>query len=628
MDQDEGQSLPGRGARALPGLPLPQRERRALRRAAARCSPLSATARRAPRTRRRAARAPARLRALPGGDARLPGGARGVAGALAPAPLAARSLLDRAHDTLGGLHSRLPGRGGAAAESAVTQVASTGGARGAGHWRGSPSCWRSAPEPRAARRPASAPAVVPAPARPRRRTARSSRASTGSAACGARPRPTETTEPRRPHREPGCRTRARARRRSRAGSRAAGRSAPVEAGAVEYAPPPAPAPAPPRSPPRRRVGRQRRRGVRPVSGDPRRLLAAILSPRCSGPGRRRGRGPPPPERPRGGRRRPLADRTRLRRSPGRTRRPAARPSPPSTTWSATKAERSSRAAERTGPGRARSTGSRPGRAGTYTLEVWLEDANGAEGPPAIDHRCASTTPGPASVEPLRPPGWIGRAELPLASASRHPPGPPPPAGIRGYAISVDRDPEGEPCAATARCSDDETDLRDGIDDDTLVVGDLPEGLSYVHAVAVSGSGMRSAATGTAPLRVDRTTPSPRLAGVPDGWVDRPVELRATATDAASGMRADGAGRRPSPRSASTTGRPRRPAGAGARATVIGSGRPHGRLLRTRRCRQRRRRRDRQRAARTPRPSPRDRADRPRAAGGGLPAAPPTPTTRS
>jgi RNA polymerase sigma factor (sigma-70 family) len=55
-----------------------------------------------------------------------------AAAALAPAPLAAHPLLDRLHEALGGLHARLSGSGRAAAESAVTQAASTGGTRGAG----------------------------------------------------------------------------------------------------------------------------------------------------------------------------------------------------------------------------------------------------------------------------------------------------------------------------------------------------------------------------------------------------------------------------------------------------------------------------------------------------------------
>jgi RNA polymerase sigma factor (sigma-70 family) len=52
-----------------------------------------------------------------------------IAAALAPALPASRSLLERAHDLLGGLASRLPGAGGA---DSATQMAAAGGARGAG----------------------------------------------------------------------------------------------------------------------------------------------------------------------------------------------------------------------------------------------------------------------------------------------------------------------------------------------------------------------------------------------------------------------------------------------------------------------------------------------------------------
>jgi RNA polymerase sigma factor (sigma-70 family) len=56
--------------------------------------------------------------------------APGAAAALAPTLPVTRSLLDRAHDAFAGLASRL--NGGAAADSALSQVASSGGARGAG----------------------------------------------------------------------------------------------------------------------------------------------------------------------------------------------------------------------------------------------------------------------------------------------------------------------------------------------------------------------------------------------------------------------------------------------------------------------------------------------------------------
>lgn len=51
--------------------------------------------------------------------------------ALAPVLPASRSLLERAHEFLVGLHSRLPGAGGAS-DNGIAQVAATGGTRGAG----------------------------------------------------------------------------------------------------------------------------------------------------------------------------------------------------------------------------------------------------------------------------------------------------------------------------------------------------------------------------------------------------------------------------------------------------------------------------------------------------------------
>jgi RNA polymerase sigma factor (sigma-70 family) len=57
--------------------------------------------------------------------------APGAAAALAPALPLSRSLLERAHDALGGLASRFGG-GGGGTDSALSQVTAAGGARGAG----------------------------------------------------------------------------------------------------------------------------------------------------------------------------------------------------------------------------------------------------------------------------------------------------------------------------------------------------------------------------------------------------------------------------------------------------------------------------------------------------------------
>jgi RNA polymerase sigma factor (sigma-70 family) len=56
----------------------------------------------------------------------------GAVAVLAPVPIAARPLLERAHEAFAGLQSRLPGRGGALADPSVSQVAAAGGARGMG----------------------------------------------------------------------------------------------------------------------------------------------------------------------------------------------------------------------------------------------------------------------------------------------------------------------------------------------------------------------------------------------------------------------------------------------------------------------------------------------------------------
>jgi RNA polymerase sigma factor (sigma-70 family) len=74
------------------------------------------------------------LRACPGcrSTMRAYRAAPGAAAALAPILPASRSLFDRVHETLAGLHSRLPGQGGGATDSAISQVTAAGGSRGAG----------------------------------------------------------------------------------------------------------------------------------------------------------------------------------------------------------------------------------------------------------------------------------------------------------------------------------------------------------------------------------------------------------------------------------------------------------------------------------------------------------------
>ncbi len=178
--------------------------------------------------------------------------------------------------------------------------------------------------------------------------------------------------------------------------------------------------------------------------------------------------------------------------------------------------------------------------GSYGAEVWFVDSSGEAGPAATAQLRFDNTR-PAAIEPEQVPSWIGRTAFPLRIRFAHPAGPLPISGIRGYAAAIDTAPTGSPCAAADRCSDAETTLRGGVADDELTIGALPEGMSYLHAVAVSGAGMKSATSGHAVLRVDTTDPVTELVGVPTGWTNRAVQLTAKATDTGSGMEPIGSG---------------------------------------------------------------------------------------
>jgi hypothetical protein len=176
----------------------------------------------------------------------------------------------------------------------------------------------------------------------------------------------------------------------------------------------------------------------------------------------------------------------------------------------------------------------PGSSGVYTAEVWFEDAAGELGPAAVA-QLRFDDARPAAIEPLPLAEWLGRGAFPLRIRLSHPAGPPPLSGIRGYAVSIGSTPGGSPCAVAGRCSEAEATLRGGVEQDELRVASLLEGTSYLHAVAVSGTGMSSASSGRALVRVDTADPVTRIAAAPAGWTDGPVRLSAAATDAASGM---------------------------------------------------------------------------------------------
>jgi hypothetical protein len=175
--------------------------------------------------------------------------------------------------------------------------------------------------------------------------------------------------------------------------------------------------------------------------------------------------------------------------------------------------------------------------GAFVAEVWADDLSGLVTPPASISLLLDREP-PSPTRLLDPTGWIAGTEAAHLRLSR-PDGVLPRSGIRGYAVSIDADPAGSPCAGAERCADEEIDLRGGIEDDSLLFSALPEGRLYAHTVAVSGSGMRSASVITTPIRVDATPPAVSLTGVPSGWTNAPVRLQAGAHDDLSGMAASG-----------------------------------------------------------------------------------------
>jgi len=172
--------------------------------------------------------------------------------------------------------------------------------------------------------------------------------------------------------------------------------------------------------------------------------------------------------------------------------------------------------------------------GVYTAEVWLEDSIGDQEPPAeATLRFDDARPGP--IEPLAAAGWIGRTALPYVVRLSRPAEPLPLSGIRGYAVSVDASAGSDPCAAPDRCTEAETDLRAGIETNSIPLAGLHDGTSHVHAVAVSNSGLKSTTVGHAVVHVDTIDPVTTLSGAPGGWTNRAVTLTAAAADATSGM---------------------------------------------------------------------------------------------
>jgi hypothetical protein len=205
--------------------------------------------------------------------------------------------------------------------------------------------------------------------------------------------------------------------------------------------------------------------------------------------------------------------------------------------------------------------------GAYSLSVWLHSDKRQGNTETATLRFDNARPGPA--RPVVPAGWLGAGSS-VKLEIEHPGGPPPPSGIRGYAIELDRGSGAEPCGGRPRCEPAETDLSGGEDDDTIVLGPLAEGTNVARVVAVSGTGFRSVVDEAATIRVDGTPPLIALSGAPSGWSNHPVEVVAHASDPLSGIEASGP-LGPSTAIAVDGGGPTVVPGPRAAATVHGDG---------------------------------------------------------
>jgi hypothetical protein len=204
--------------------------------------------------------------------------------------------------------------------------------------------------------------------------------------------------------------------------------------------------------------------------------------------------------------------------------------------------------------------------GIYTLEAWLENEADEDGAHATfaGIRFDNKTPPPPLAEAD---DWVMGAD-PAKIALAPPVGQLPLAGLAGYAVSTDRGTGSFPCSRQTRCDVTELDLR-GAAGGSVSLSTLPEGVNFVRAVAVSGSGIASSPA-TVEVRVDGSVPRVSLQGALPGWSNRPVRLTAQASDDLSGMTAAGPDG-PFTAIAVDGGPAIRAAGDTASATVAGSG---------------------------------------------------------
>jgi hypothetical protein len=216
----------------------------------------------------------------------------------------------------------------------------------------------------------------------------------------------------------------------------------------------------------------------------------------------------------------------------------------------------------------------PAAPGVYWFEAWdFHPYDIFPNGPAVSVPLYFDDARPPAVS-VSAPEWVA-AGSPVPIHVAPPTAPLPISSVWGYAVSIDAAPIASPCVRADRCANGEIDLASGIGSGVVSGGTVslpapPEGISYVHAVAVSGSGMDSANAATVPVGVDGTPPRVRLDGAPADWAAGPVKVTAIASDPLSGMAADGPG---GPETAIEVdgAPPSLTRGATASATVAGEG---------------------------------------------------------
>jgi hypothetical protein len=123
---------------------------------------------------------------------------------------------------------------------------------------------------------------------------------------------------------------------------------------------------------------------------------------------------------------------------------------------------------------------------------------------------------------------LSRADLPIS-------------GIAGYVVTLDAQKDSDPCAQRDRCARGNLIAADGSLTGQAEFPPPPEGVNYIHAVAISTTGVESSAVTTAAVLIDGTPPLVHLVGTPEGWSPDPVRVTAVAVDALSTMTASGPG---------------------------------------------------------------------------------------